>query len=91
MILGSVPPSIKIGWRPEVQPADKIIALNAWIKDYASKNHFKYLDYYSAPVNEQKGMKSEYSEDGVHPDKAGYTVMEKIAEPVIRKKVGKKK
>ena len=89
VILGSVPPSIKFGWRPEVQPADKIIALNAWIKDYAAKNHFQYLNYYSALVNDEKGMKPEYSEDGVHPNKTGYAVMEKIAEPVIRKLSGK--
>ena len=89
VILGSVPPSIKFGWRPDLQPADKIITLNAWIKTYASKNHFQYLDYYSALVNDEKGMKPEYSEDGVHPNKAGYGIMEKIAEPVIKKAVGK--
>jgi lysophospholipase L1-like esterase len=36
-------------------------------------------------VDDQKGMKPEYSEDGVHPNKAGYAVMEKIVVPVIRK------
>jgi lysophospholipase L1-like esterase len=89
VILGSVPPSIKFGWRPDLQPADKIIALNAWIKDYAAKNHFQYLDYYSFLVNDEKGMKPEYSEDGVHPNKAGYVIMEKIAEPAIQKIIGK--
>ena len=44
-----------------------------------------YLDYYSSLVDDQKGMKKEYSEDGVHPNKAGYEVMEKIAGPAIQK------
>jgi hypothetical protein len=56
----------------------------------ASKNHVTYLDYYSAQVSAEKGMKPEYSEEGVHPNKAGYLIMEKIAEPVIRKHIGKK-
>lgn len=85
VILGSVLPANQFSWKPEVQPADSIIALNAWIKEYTGKNHFTYLDYYSSLVNDQKGMKAEYSKDGVHPNKAGYEVMEKIALPVIKK------
>jgi hypothetical protein len=34
-------------------------------------------------------MKPEYPEDGVHHNKAGYLIMEKIAEPIIKKVVGK--
>ncbi len=63
---------------PDVQPVDKIIALNAWLKTYAAKNHFIYLDYYSALADDQKALKKEYSEDGEHPNKAGYAIMEKI-------------
>jgi lysophospholipase L1-like esterase len=36
-------------------------------------------------VDENKGMKKEYSEDGVHPNEQGYAVMEKLLFPVIRK------
>jgi lysophospholipase L1-like esterase len=84
-VLCSVLPVLKYYWNTAVEPVEKIAALNAWIKAYAAKNHFRYLDYYAALADDQKGMKKEYSEDGVHPNKAGYTVMEKIAEPVIRK------
>src|SRR5450432_1246652 len=87
VILCSVLPVFKYPWKPDIEPADKIITLNAWIKEYADKNSFVYLDYFSSLVNEQKGMKLEYSEDGVHPNKAGYQVMEKLAEPVIKKTI----
>jgi lysophospholipase L1-like esterase len=90
VILGSVLPANKFRWSPNVEPADKIIALNEWIKDYAAKHHFGYINYYDALVDDQKGMKAAYSEDGVHPNKQGYEVMEKVAEPVIRKLVGKR-
>jgi lysophospholipase L1-like esterase len=85
VILGAVPPSNKFGWAPQAHPADSIIALNKWIKEYARKKHFKYVDYHSAMVDENKGMKKEYSEDGVHPNEQGYAVMEKLLFPVIRK------
>jgi lysophospholipase L1-like esterase len=35
-------------------------------------------------VDEQKGLKSIYSEDGVHPNKAGYEVMSPLAEIAIQ-------
>ena len=44
-----------------------------------------YLDYYSSLVDEQQGMKAEYSKDGVHPNKEGYAVMERVVMEAIRK------
>ncbi|MEP7278069.1 MAG: SGNH/GDSL hydrolase family protein [Bacteroidota bacterium] len=85
VIIGSVLPANKFGWKPVLQPADSIIALNQWLKAYADRNHFAYIDYYSSLVDDQKGMKAVYSTDGVHPNKEGYTVMEGLALPVIKK------
>jgi lysophospholipase L1-like esterase len=85
VVLGSVPPSVKFGWRPDLQPADKIVALNEWIRNYAKANKVMYLDYYSSLVDDNKGMKAIYSEDGVHPNSAGYKVMEGIVKAVIKK------
>lgn len=76
MILCSVLPADHFPWKPELKPAADIVRLNSWIKDYAKKSHLPYVDYYSAMVNEQGGLKNEYSPDGVHPNKDGYTVME---------------
>jgi alpha-L-fucosidase len=36
-------------------------------------------------VDERKGMKAEYSGDGVHPNVEGYKVMEPLVESAIRK------
>jgi lysophospholipase L1-like esterase len=90
VILGSVLPANKFGWKPDMQPAGSIDSLNQWIRDYARSNQFVYLDYYSSLVDDQKGMKKEYSNDGVHPNKEGYQVMEHIALPAIRKIVRRK-
>lgn len=85
VVLSSVLPAYDFPWNPGVFPAEKIIALNAWIKKYAAENSFIYLDYYSSMVDERKGLKKEFSEDGVHPNKAGYKVMEPLAEKAIEK------
>jgi lactoylglutathione lyase len=83
VVLSSVLPAYDYPWRPGLQPAEKIITLNKWIKEYALKNDFLYLDYFSSMVDDRKGMKTEYSKDGVHPNLAGYKVMEALAEKTI--------
>ncbi len=57
--------------------------LNTWIKDYAAKNGFVYVDYYSAMANGEGGLRTELSPDGVHPNKAGYQIMAPLAEAGI--------
>jgi lysophospholipase L1-like esterase len=84
VILCSVLPVYVYPWKPDVKPVEKIAALNEWIKSYAERSHFIYLDYYQSLVDERKGMKAEYSRDGVHPNKAGYAVMEKLSQPLIQ-------
>ena len=54
-----------------------------WMKEYAATEGIGYLDYYSAMVNEQHGLKAEFSGDGVHPDAAGYAVMAPLAAEAI--------
>jgi lysophospholipase L1-like esterase len=90
VVLCSVLPASAFPWKPEVHPAEKIIALNQWIKKYAEEHEMIYLDYYSSLVDDKGGMKPDYSKDGVHPNKAGYQVMEDLAEPVIEKAIRSK-
>lgn len=85
VILCSVLPVSDYPWKPGIEPADKIIALNKMLKRDAEKEGMIYVDFYSALVNEQKGMKAEYSGDGVHPNEDGFKVMEPIVEDAISK------
>ena len=84
VILCSVLPVFDFYWRQGLEPAGKIVTLNKMISEYAYTNAIPYVDYYSAMVDEQKGLKSMYSEDGVHPNKAGYEVMVPLAYEAIR-------
>ncbi len=83
VILSSVLPAFEFPWRPGINPIEKIINLNKWLKDYAHKNGCIYLNYYSSVVDERKGLNVNYTKDGVHPNRAGYKVMEPLAEKAI--------
>ena len=62
---------------------EKIIALNQWIEAYCKKNNLVYIDYYSAMIDDAKMLKKEITEDGLHPNSAGYAIMELLAEKAI--------
>jgi lysophospholipase L1-like esterase len=83
VVLASVTPAIAFPWRPAIQPVAKIRALNEWIKEYATKKRYVYLDYYSAMAGTDGGMKPGLAADGVHPTRAGYDVMAPLAEEAI--------
>jgi len=85
VILCSVLPVYDYPWSPNKNPVEKISKLNQWIKEYAAKNKFIYVDYYSPMVDERKGLKKEYSNDGVHPNLAGYNIMIPLVEAAIKK------
>jgi lysophospholipase L1-like esterase len=84
VILCSVLPAYDYPWKSGLEPAHKIEALNKMIMRYANANNITYVDYYSAMVDERKGLKSIYSQDGVHPNKEGYRVMGPIVEITLR-------
>lgn len=90
VVICSVLPVFDYPWKPGIEPADKIIALNKLLKSDAEKGGMIYADFYSAMVDEQKGLKAEYSGDGVHPNETGYIVMEPIVEKAITKALRKK-
>jgi len=85
VILCSVLPVYEYPWRKSVKPIEKISEINQWLEDYALENGHIYLDYYSEMADERKGLKKEFSEDGVHPNHQGYSVMEPLVKTAIQK------
>ncbi|MFZ1586517.1 MAG: SGNH/GDSL hydrolase family protein [Saprospiraceae bacterium] len=84
VIISSVLPANTFPWRPEIKPAEKVIELNILLKQYCEENRITYLDYYSHMVDDKKGLDSRYGDDGVHPNLAGYKVMEGLVENAIK-------
>jgi len=83
VVLCSVLPASEFPWHKGLEPAPKVKALNAWIKEYAAKNGFTYVDYCSRMANSEGGLGPELSTDGVHPNKARYDIMAPLAEAGI--------
>ena len=78
MVLCAVLPANSFPWRPSIDPTHKVIALNQMIKAYAQENNLIYVDYYTPMVNDEKGLISTLGYDTVHPNKAGYDIMEGV-------------
>jgi hypothetical protein len=78
-------PSSEFAWSPQLDPAPRIVELNAWIKKYAAEKGYIYVDYYSAMKDEHGGLPPALSEDGVHPLLPGYAIMAPLAQMGIEK------
>ncbi|SFN49551.1 Lysophospholipase L1 [Salegentibacter flavus] len=85
VVLSSILPVYDYPWKPGIKPVEKIAEVNKWMKNYARENNHIYLDYFPVLADEKKGMKAEYAEDGVHPTKKGYAVMEPLVLEAIKK------
>lgn len=70
-------------------PAD-ILKLNAWLKDYAAQIGAGFADYYSATVDEQGFLRAPMTDDGLHPNAGGYTLMAPVAAAAIEKPTKKR-
>lgn len=66
-----------------LRPMSRIRALNDWMKQYAAANGHVYLDYFSAMIDQSGVMKTELTNDDLHPNAAGYAVMMPLAQAAI--------
>lgn len=83
VVLCSVTPAYDFPWRPGLNPASKVLALNQQIKAYAAQEKFLYLDYHAALADSRQGMPAAYAADGVHPNQAGYRIMEPLLQKAV--------
>ena len=85
VVMCSITPANAFPWRPGINPVEKVAAVNKWMKEYAAKNNFVYVDYFDAMADEKKGLPANLSKDGVHPTPEGYKIMESLVVPAIEK------
>ena len=83
-IMCTICPAKEIGWRKRIgDPRPQIDELNALIKSYAAEHGLPLVDYHSILSTPDKALDPRYVTDAVHPNKAGYKVMEKALLAVI--------
>lgn len=83
VVLCSVLPVFDYRWKPGLEPAPKILALNRWIRQYAASHRHAYVDYHTPMADARQGLRADYGSDGVHPTEAGYRVMVPLVEAGI--------
>ncbi len=66
-----------------LRPRERILELNRWLKDYCALHGLVYLDYFSALVDDNGMMQRALSDDGLHPNAAGYKIMAPLVEKAI--------
>jgi lysophospholipase L1-like esterase len=89
VVLCSVLPVFDYPWSPGKEPAQKIIDLNKALKFYAETHDITFVDFHTPMKDERNGLRKELGEDGVHPNVAGYLIMEPLVEDGISKELQK--
>jgi lysophospholipase L1-like esterase len=85
VVLSSVLP-VTDAYQPRTnkrRPAD-IRALNQWMKTYCARGICTYADYFDSMTDERGLLRSDLTNDGLHPNVAGYDIMEPIVENAIK-------
>ena len=85
VILSSVLPANDFPWKKGMEPAEKVIKLNAMLEKYCLDSNIAFVNYYPKMVDSQKGLDKKYTNDGVHPTLAGYKIMEPLVQDAILK------
>lgn len=83
VVLGSIPPAATFSWQPALRPAPLIEALNSWLRQYAAAKGLGYVDYHSALRGTAGELSPALGNDGVHPNRAGYVQMRRLAEAAV--------
>jgi len=61
----------------------RIAALNSWLKGFAAAHGFVYLDYVAAVSDARGRLRADLTDDGLHPNGAGYAAMAPAAEAAV--------
>jgi lysophospholipase L1-like esterase len=69
------------------RPLARIQAINSWMKKYAAEHKQLYVDYYSAMIDAEGMLRTELSNDDLHPNKAGYDIMAPLVEQAIARAI----
>jgi lysophospholipase L1-like esterase len=62
--------------------------LNSWLASYAQSQGISFVNYYDSMLGDGDAMRQELTDDGLHPNEAGYSVMDRIIEKSIAQTSG---
>ncbi len=65
------------------RPMSRINAVNAWLRQFATEHGHVYLDYAPGVADARGMLKTEFSDDDLHPNALGYAAMVPLADAAI--------
>jgi lysophospholipase L1-like esterase len=86
-ILCAMVPAANYYWAPELRPAPRIKAINAWMRAYARAQNIEFIDFYTPMETEGGALNTAYSNDGVHPNGDGYLIMNELVKAALARSI----
>jgi lysophospholipase L1-like esterase len=83
VVLCSLLPVSFAGPHWQKRATDSIEAMNAWLQSYAAQHNVVYVDYFDALADTDGRLLPDLSPDGLHPNVAGYRIMERLLEQAL--------
>ena len=83
VVLAAMPPMTMLLPRPDFDVKPWVRSMNARLKQTATEYGITFVDYYTPLADEAGAFDTAYANDGVHPTRAGYAVMEPLARRAI--------
>lgn len=83
VVLGAILPISVRAWQPDLKPAQRLIRLNERLESLAKARKVAFIDYFSALKDADDGLRTDLGNDGVHPNRDGYSVMRPMAERAL--------
>lgn len=88
VILAAMPPMSRLLPRPDFDTRPVVPALNARLAQLAEERNVTFVDYFTPLKTPDNAFNPDYANDGVHPTRAGYAVMEDLVEAAVRQALG---
>jgi lysophospholipase L1-like esterase len=83
VVLAAMPPMSRLLPRPDFDTRPVVPALNARLVELAAAKGVVFVDYFTPLAAPDNSFDPNYANDGVHPTRAGYAVMEPLARAAI--------
>lgn len=83
VVLGAIPPMSRLLPRPDFNLRPIVRDLNGRLEALAKAKGVIFVDYYAPLAADDGAFDTAYANDGVHPTRAGYKVMEPLAKQAI--------
>jgi len=85
VVLAGMPPMSRLLPRPEFDTRPVVPRLNARLRRLAKQFGAIWVDYYAPLAASEGSFDPRYANDGVHPTRVGYSLMEPLAQAAIEK------